>query len=149
VSTLRLRVLNRFVADRAARHLGPAFVTACAVEIGLRTLDLRRLACRAGVALDLAPSAPSSPMTDELRLDDVDRARVRAVLIVMRRWPWGARGPCLRQALVAGRMLRHRHPRLALGAGRDERGAFAHAWLVMDGVALDSDAARWTPLLAP
>jgi hypothetical protein len=138
-------VLSRFAADRAARHLLPAVLTACAAEIGLRTLDLRRLARLARVSLDMAPS---SSTVDELRLDDVDRARVRAVQIVMRRWPWGARGPCLRQALVSGWMLRHRRPHLVLGAGRDARGTLAHAWLLVDGVALDPDIARWTPLVA-
>jgi hypothetical protein len=136
-------VLSRFAADRAARHLLPVIVVACGVEIGLRTLDLRRLARFAGVSLDLAPP---DPKTAELRIHDVDRARVRAVHVVMRRWPWGARGPCLRRALVAGRMLRHRHPRLVLGAGRDARGTMAHAWLLVDGVALDPGVARWTPL---
>jgi Transglutaminase-like superfamily len=139
-------VLSRLAVDRAARHVVPAVVTACGVEIGLRTLDLRRLARLAGVSLELAPSSAAD---NELRIDNIDSARVRAVQIVMRRWPWGARGPCLRHALVAGRMLRHRRPSLVLGVGRDGRGTLAHAWLLIDGVALDPDTARWTPLLTP
>ena len=82
-------------------------------------------------------------------LDADDALRLRAARIVMRRWPFGAQGPCLRQALVAGRMVRHRRPRIAFGATRDAHGTRAHAWLLVEGVALDPDAARWTPLLRP
>ena len=139
-------MLRCLAADRAARHLVPALVVALGVEVGLRTLDLRCLARLAGVSLEFATRLSAS---GEPALGPSDRARLRAVRIIMRHWPWGASGPCLRQALVGGRLLRRRNPGLALGASRDTGSTVAHAWLVVDGVALDSGADRWTPLVRP
>lgn len=141
----RLRRLRR---DPAVRHLVPALGTAVVVEVALRLVPLPRLAAAVGAPVCLTPG-PADPADPSALLGPVDAARLRAAKILMRRWPFGARGPCLRHALVAGRLLRHRRPRLVLGALRDERGATAHAWLLVDGVALDADAERWTPLIRP
>ena len=138
-----LRRLLRLRRDPGARHLVPVVCTAVAVEVALP-----RLAAAVGAPVCLNPEAGEHVDTAVL-LGPADSARLRAVQILMRRWPFGARGPCLRRALVAGRLLRHRQPHLVLGAMRDERGATAHAWLLVDGVALDADAERWTPLLRP
>jgi hypothetical protein len=143
-----LRRLLRLRRDPGARHLVPVVCTAVAVEVALRLVALPRLAAAVGAPVCLNPEAGEHVDTAVL-LGPADAARLRAVQILMRRWPFGARGPCLRHALVAGRLLRHRQPHLVLGAMRDERGATAHAWLLVDGVALDADAERWTPLLRP
>ena len=138
----------RLRRDPAARHLVPVVCTAVSVEVALRLVALPRLAAAVGAPVCLSPEAVE-PADASTLLGPADAARLRAVQILMRRWPFGARGPCLRHALVAGRLLRHRRPRLVLGAMRDERGATAHAWLLVDGVALDADTERWTPLLRP
>jgi Transglutaminase-like superfamily len=143
-----LRRLLRLRRDPAARHLLPVVCTAVVVEVALRLVGLTRLAAAVGAPVCLSPEA-GEPADASTLLGPADAARLRAVQILMRRWPFGARGPCLRHALVAGRLLRHRRPRLVLGAMRDERGATAHAWLLVDGVALDADTERWTPLLRP
>ena len=143
-----LRRLLRLRRDPAARHLVPVVCTAVVVEVALRLVALPRLAAAVGAPVCLSPE-PGEQADPSTLLGPADAARLRAVQILMRRWPFGARGPCLRHALVAGRLLRHRRPRLVLGAMRDERGATAHAWLLVDGVALDADAKRWTPLLRP
>jgi len=143
-----LRRLLRLRRDPAARHLLSVVCTAVVVEVALRLVALPRLAAAVGAPVCLSPEAVE-PADASTLLGPADAARLRAVQILMRRWPFGARGPCLRHALVAGRLLRHRRPRLVLGAMRDERGATAHAWLLVDGVALDADAERWTPLLRP
>lgn len=143
-----LRRLLRLRRDPAARHLVPVVGTAVFVEVALRLVALPRLAAAVGAPVCLRPE-PGEHADPAVFLGPADAARLRAVQILMRRWPFGARGPCLRHALVAGRLLRHRRPRLVLGAMRDERGATAHAWLLVDGVALDADAERWTPLLRP
>jgi hypothetical protein len=140
--------LLRLRRDPAARHLVAALCTAVVVEVALRLVALPRLAGAMGAPVCVNPEA-GEPADPAAVLGPADAARLRAVKILMRRWPFGARGPCLRHALVAGRLLRHRGPRLALGATRDERGTTAHAWLLVDGVALDADAERWTPLLRP
>lgn len=144
----RPSVLARLRRDPAGRHLAQAVVTAAVVEVALRLVALPRLAAAVGAPIHLG-SAEGGHTDPASVLGAADAPRLRATQIVMRRWPWGDRGPCLRQALVAGRMLRHRRPRLALGAGRDARGTLGHAWLLVDGVALDADAPRWTPLLRP
>jgi hypothetical protein len=143
-----VRRLIRLRRDPASRYLVIAAVTATFVEIALRLVALPRLAAAVGAPVCLNPEA-AEPADPSALLGPTDAARLRAVQILMRRWPFGARGPCLRHALVAGRLLRHRRPHLVLGAMRDERGATAHAWLLVDGVALDADAERWTPLLRP
>ena len=143
-----LRRLLRLRRDPGARQLVPVVCTAVAVEVALRLVALPRLAAAVGSPVCLNPEA-GEHADPAVLLGPADAARLRAVQILMRRWPFGARGPCLRHALVAGRLLRHRQPHLVLGAMRDERGATAHAWLLVDGVALDADAERWTPLLRP
>jgi Transglutaminase-like superfamily len=143
-----LSSFTRLRRDPASRHLAEAVLTAVVVEVALRLVALPRLADAVGASIDLvcAGDAPAEPAAV---LGPADAARLRASHIVMQRWPFGACGPCLRLALVAGRMLRHRRPRIALGATRGEHGPAAHAWLLVDGLALDADAARWTPLLMP
>jgi hypothetical protein len=141
-------VLARLRRDPATRHLARAAATAVVIEVAVRTVPLTRLAAAVGAPVDVRAAGGGSADPQSV-LGPADAARLRATRIVMRRWPFGARGPCLREALVAGRLLRHRRPRIALGAGRDARGALAHAWLVVDGVALDPRAAQWTPLLMP
>lgn len=144
----RPSVFARLRRDPASRHLARAAATAAVIEIAVRTVPLTRLAVAVGAPVELGAARDES-IDPRIVLGPADAARLRATRIVMRRWPFGARGPCLREALVAGRLLRHRRPRIALGAGRDARGALAHAWLVVDGVALDPRAAQWTPLLRP
>lgn len=147
-SAARPSVLARLRRDPASRHLARVVGTAVIVEVAVRIVALPRLAAAVGAPIDL--HSVEGENADQLTvLGPADAARLRATRIVMRRWPFGTRGPCLRHALVAGRLLRHRHPRIALGAGRDARGALAHAWLVVDGIALDPEATRWTPLLRP
>jgi hypothetical protein len=50
---------------------------------------------------------------------------------------WLADETCLRRALAAGWLLRRRRPGLCLGLA-DSGGALAHAWLVVEGQALDA-----------
>ena len=68
---------------------------------------------------------------------------------VLRRWPRGTDAACLRRSLVLGHVLRDREPALALGVLREDGRLRAHAWLVVDGVALDTGAAAYSLLDAP
>jgi hypothetical protein len=114
-----------------------------AVDLALRAgVTLPVLARFAGVSLDSDATAASedAPVSaPEVEgpalswLSPSERRRLRIIEIVADRWPFGE-GPCLRQALVAGRVLRRLHPRLSLGvARRPSRGLVAHAWLELDG----------------
>jgi hypothetical protein len=72
-------------------------------------------------------------------------ALLGSLLWVQRLWPWDE--TCLRRALAAGWLLRRRQPGLCLGLTSSE-GALAHAWLVIEGHALDA-LPDTVPLLAP
>jgi hypothetical protein len=63
--------------------------------------------------------------------EPVARAR-RSVGRWMRIWPLGA-GPCLRESLVLGHLIRDRSPVLRLGVARHGYRMRAHAWIEVDG----------------
>ena len=134
------------VAGRTARHLHAAALAAF-VEIAIRTVALPRLGRVLGVNVDLAAQEPPATLSDPRRLDAEAAARYRAAQRVLRLWPWGNRGPCLRLALVGGGLLRSRNPELHLGVARIQGRIVAHAWLTVDDVHLDPTADRYTPLL--
>lgn len=129
------------------RHVPAALGVAVVVEVALRVVGLSRVCRLLGIRLDTAGTGVAEP--PDVLLDDDDVARLRAVQQVTARWPWGASGPCLRQALTAGRLLRHRAPMLRLGIARGPQRIDAHAWLVVDGASLDSATTRWQPLARP
>lgn len=113
-------------------------VVLCAVEVGLRTLDIQRLssflrtplrgATDAGVpgsALGpgVVPGDPSSLLPSERRM-------LVAIEWVSKRWVNPV--TCLRRALLTGYFLRRRGPSLRLGLMAD--GLTAHAWVEAEGV---------------
>ena len=114
------------------------------VDLALRArVSLPALARIAGVSLDSAAVAPSEGPLESTpeaegpaafsRLSDSERRRLRIVDVVADRGPSGG-GPCLRRALVAGRVLRRLLPRRYLGIARRPNGELvAHAWLELDG----------------
>lgn len=104
-------------------------------EVGVRTVPLPRLSRLMGAPLGTAPEAvrgaasggaPAEPRPPSLTA--AERRRVRLAFALGRRWPF-ADGPCLRQALVAGRALRRHAPALRIGATLDDTGVVGHAWL--------------------
>lgn len=127
-----------------------SLMAAAATELGLRFLTLPDLA--AALSVPLTAQAPPTPRALNTRAVDCVRPdltadearRLATVVAVMRRWPWGA--SCLRVALVSGRLLRDRRPLLALGVRRDGPDVTAHAWLLVDGRALDPAASDYAPL---
>ena len=114
------------------------------VDLALRAgVSLPVLARFAEVSLETGTSSrPEGPPASITEVEDLgghaplspaERRRLRIIEIVADRWPFGD-GPCLRRALVAGRVLRRLHPRLSLGVARRQNGALiAHAWLELDG----------------
>ena len=113
------------------------------VEVGLRVARLPRLAAALGVALaaDEAPPAPGHTI-----LHPHEARRLRALAIMASHWPFGS-GACLRQSLVAGRILRAHEPRLRLGVGSGSGELQAHAWLEVDGLGVIGDQADFLPLV--
>lgn len=134
---------------RAVGNLAIALPVAVAVEVGLRVVGLPTLARFAAVELDVTGVA-DGPAVPTWRLGPRDDARYRAAQRVLRWWPFGRNGQCLRMALTAGHLLRHRRPRLRLGVVRTQAGlstgTTAHAWLVVDDMIFDPAAAECVPL---
>jgi hypothetical protein len=118
------------------------------VEATIRWTRLPRLSQRLGIALQ--PGAGTSgdhppgfggatvPLVASMRPaaeadlpEPVARAR-RSIGRWMRIWPFGA-GPCLRESLVLGHIIRDRSPVLRLGVARHGYRVRAHAWIEVDG----------------
>lgn len=131
-----------------ARQLPWALVTALAVECGLRVTSLPTLVRLLGLSLHTT-TAHTEPRSSSTVLGTQDAARYRAARRVLRLWPRGGSESCLRLALTAGFLLRHRHPRLHLGVAQFEGGTRAHAWISIDGVVFDPIAACYRPLTEP
>ena len=128
--------------------VGRALFTRATVEVGLRVVPLPALAGALGVRVGRERSEGDQPAPSESgseRKLDVELLRARqAAEVVMRNWP--ARRPCLRRALVLGRLLEHHGPLLRLGAAPTKGGFFAHAWLEINGRIVPGTEASATEL---
>jgi len=113
---------------RAALH---AVVVVTAVEVGLRVIDLARLARWIGAPLTTDPTSPPDVARHDLHvLDAREREADAALAWVLARWSFDP--TCLRRSLALGWFLRRRHPRLRLGLVPADTPS-AHAWLEADG----------------
>ena len=115
-----------------------ALAITCAVEVGLRTLPLPRMARLVGAPLR-STASPTGTQVRGARLGTRGRRQTRAVERVMRHWPFG--DTCLRHALVAGHRLRRFDPELVVGVAKVDGDIRAHAWL-------EFDTGRYDPLHA-
>jgi len=97
-----------------------------AVEFAVRLVPVSKLANLLGAPLATQPTEPG--VAAQPRLNATDVRRLRLLDALARRWPFGS-GPCLRQALVAGRLLRRHGPRLRIGAALDHDDLVGHAWV--------------------
>lgn len=117
---------------RRAAALVWATAWLAAVELGVRLRPITWVAGALGVRLATGdePHAPVRPVALRAR----DLRRLGALHRVARRWPF-ADGPCLRHALVAGRVLRRYEPRLWVGVAPGGGDPVAgHAWLEVAGL---------------
>lgn len=133
----RLSTLARAVPLRELPAVVAAAAVAVAVEIGLHTLKLPRLARLMGTPLADDGGVPAR-VVDSFPMPPRLVVRLRAVRRVMRHWPFG--DTCLRLALVSGQRIRRLRPLLRVGVAKDADGVRAHAWLEVDGVSLDPEA---------
>lgn len=142
--------MSRLLSGRAWRALlwvPIAVASAAVVEVGLRYLHIPRLAGLLGVPLTTDPVDVVPGVAPRYEFG-ADLPRVRAAVFVVRHWPFGGEGKCLRRSLVVGALVRHRRPMLRIGISRASGGFDAHAWIVIDGVALDASAPLYCPLKA-
>jgi hypothetical protein len=100
------------------------------VEMGLRVLDLGRLADLLSVPLADGLTEPPVEGADLAGLTPAEQRTYWATGWVLHRWPFP--DTCLRRALVNGYFLRRRHPVLRLGLIGD--GETTHAWIEAEGM---------------
>lgn len=124
------------------RLVARTLATATVVEWGLRTSTLPALAARLDLRLDVAST--EQPVIAPVMLPQAARLRLRVVDRILARWPFGT--SCLRRSLVFGHLLHPYNPVLRLGVRRNGGSFAAHAWLEIDGHALDAGAAAYAPL---
>lgn len=148
-------------------HLLLSVAAAARVEVALRRRSLAATAAMLGLDVAAAPwgasalgDAPrpaghATPAGPARHLPRWAEQPVRATTAVMRRWPLGQDGPrgsamCLRSSLVTAWRLRSLDPVVRIGVAMDpvaDAGAGpalrAHAWVEVDGRALDPTAARY------
>jgi hypothetical protein len=108
-----------------------------AVELGLRVARLPSLSAALGVPLLTTPESPSH-WVDGDQLPMWARRRLAATRRATRRWPFG--DTCLREALVAGCLIRRLDPSLRIGVAKVDGQVKAHAWIEIQGRALDPGA---------
>ena len=129
---------------------------ACAVPVAVRCLvvmviveafvrgDIRTLAQRMGVPLQLDGMNSVYQPGRIAMLDAGEQQAFRVFWRLNHFWPTST---CLRRALVAGHLLRARGPRLVIGVRKPRGEALtAHAWLLLEGTALDEAALDYAPL---
>jgi hypothetical protein len=113
------------------------------VETLIRWVPLPKLSRSLGVDLDLARAGNGREQIAIGDLPPVARRQLRCTSRVVEAWPL-SKGPCLRQSLVAGHLLRRHHPALRLGVAGTGDDIHAHAWLEIDGRPLEAVGA-FTP----
>jgi len=109
-----------------------------AIEVGLRTLDIRHLATLVGARLDEGSGSADSLPAGEGDLDPDQLQAWWAAGWVLEHWIWPA--TCLRRALMTAWVLRRQGPVLRLGLMAD--GVTAHAWLEAGGRAYGATNVR-------
>ena len=130
-------------------HVLLSVAAAVRVETALRRRSLSGTAAALGLVVEPIPTAPHpAGRTGPPRLPRWSAEPVRATARVMRWWPLGQDGPrgsamCLRSSLVTARRLRSLHPTVHVGVAMDHGGLRAHAWVEVDGAALDPTAGRY------
>ncbi len=132
-----MRPLQRMVA---LVRLGPGgwhrvvhtALTARRIERSLRSDPLPRTAELFGARLDLAAPANQGDLTFSAE----EEKALAVALRTLARPQFN--GTCLRRALVMADILRDRRPILRVGVAKQKGEVFAHAWIEVEGVAIDA-----------
>jgi len=117
-----------------------AALIAVRVERALRRGGLESAARIGGVRVGMDGSAARVGTLSEVAFSAREREQLDTAWRLLRQPPFN--GTCLRRALVGGYFVRHRDPLLRIGVTKVEGEVSAHAWLEVDGVSLDPDAAE-------
>ena len=111
-------------------------------SLGRETLD--RTAQRFGAELSFDP--PVS-VASQLPLNEKESRDVGLALAVLRHRSFN--GTCLRRALVIADVLRDRSPKLRVGVSKASGAVVAHAWVEIEGFAIDPMAEREYAMFRP
>jgi hypothetical protein len=130
---VRVRFSRALRRTRAVPAIISVLCWLAVVEVGVRVLPLSRLGNLIGVPVSTAEDPPSSTVSPKVQLRPAELRRLRTLAKIAPHWPF-CDGPCLRESLVAGRVLRHRKPRLRLGVAASHDEFMAHAWLEVEGL---------------
>lgn len=117
-----------------------AFAVIVVIELLIRTVPLPRLSSMLGCRVNLEPVVPGAQRLWLKELPERARRQVRCTRRVAHVWPFSD-GPCLRNALIAGHLLRDEDPAIRLGLMTTGDDLYAHAWLEIDGRPLEHVAA--------
>lgn len=130
-------------AARFAAESVRAVATLLVIGVCLRTGGVDTACARLRIRSDLVSAR--EPRAGTVVLPRRTRTPVRACCAVASVWPGG--DTCLRRCLLLGAQLRRLDPVLRIGVRRSQDEAFAaHAWLEIDGVALDPASAHYAAL---
>ncbi len=111
-------------------------LTIAFVEVLIRTVKLQRLSQLLGCPLDVTPRAGNSSRLTLRELPPTPRRQVLCTRRVAAVWPF-SKGPCLRESLVAGHLLRRMRPTLRIGLVGGQGEFYTHAWLELGGRPLE------------
>lgn len=121
---------------------------AAVIEIGLRKTTLSHISRICGIRVQVDGKHGRPGTAAEIVLSNQERRQLDFAGRVLRRGPF--QDTCLRRAMLAGRVLRHRDHAVRIGVRKVDGAVKAHAWLELDGVSLDPDAVDfYRPLLDP
>jgi hypothetical protein len=122
-----------------------AFVVLMVVEASIRWARIPRLAERLGIVVESGTSRAMGPApfasgdrpaeASQLAarsLTEQEQRALRCTRRIIRPWPFGT-GPCLRESLVLGNLLRAQAPVLRFGVERSNHRIRAHAWIEVAG----------------
>ncbi|NNC11892.1 lasso peptide biosynthesis B2 protein [Planctomonas sp. JC2975] len=143
VSIERLRRMLR-LGPRAWFRVMRTVLIAGRIERSLRRETLDRTAQRFGAELSFDPPQEVATL---LPLNEDESRDLGLALAVLRQKQFN--GTCLRRALVMADILRDRSPKLRVGVSKASGEVVAHAWVEIDGFAIDPMAEREYAMLRP
>lgn len=107
------------------------------VEAGIRWRSPATVGHRLGCPIATTAVEPGArPFSDDELPEDTVR-RLRSARRIAKLWPFSS-GPCLRQALVGGHLIRRHQPVVRIGINPSGQHLAGHAWLEIDGRPLEN-----------
>ena len=107
------------------------------VEVCVRRYPPAKVGRLLGCPIDTTPVDPQAARMRNSDLPSHTVRQLRCARRVAEVWPF-SEGPCLRSALVGGRLIRRHAPVVRIGIDPSSDELAAHAWLEIDGRPLEA-----------